>query len=484
MTDIKTYIGPKGYVVVKKFFTKEVLEDARRQLTVTPYINTNFGAKAESFPVYMENKNKLYLPKFYGITNFGPPCNCTIPDGIDIDIEFNGSLREKQIVPIEKCLKALKQDGGGLLAVACGYGKTAMGLYLSSQLKKKTLVVINKESLLEQWVDRIKQFVPNASIGIIQGKRFEVEGSDIVIGMLQSLSMKDFPQDAFHSFGFVIYDECHLVPCKVFSKILKIANFKYHLGLSATPQRTDGMTKTLKWFIGEIIFKDDKTYITDQVIVHNLVIKSDNNVYCEELLNYLGNPNMSAMVSNITQYLPRTKLIIRKLLDIMNEKRKVIILSNRRDHLVDMKTLIEQDGRYTSGYYVGQMKKKLLNESEQCDIILGTYSMASTGMDIAGLNTLVLASPVSNVIQSVGRIMRKSEVITNRIIIDVIDEFSVFANQGIKRGAYYSKKKYMFKYFEASDDSDEIIEIKDTSKKIKKIKIIPDDKPSLDCLFK
>lgn len=95
---------------------------------------------------------------------------------------------------------------------------TVMALNIISQLSKKTLVVVHKEFLLNQWIERIKQFLPSARIGKIQGKTLDTENKDIVIGMLQSLSMKEYPSSLFQQFGFTIIDECFLGDTRVISK--------------------------------------------------------------------------------------------------------------------------------------------------------------------------------------------------------------------------------------------------------------------------
>ena len=83
------------------------------------------------------------------------------------------------------------------------------------------MIIVHKDFLLRQWIERIEQFLPNAKVGKIQGKIIDVEDKDIVIGMLQSISMKDYPDDVFNSFGFVIYDECHHLGAEIFHKSMK-----------------------------------------------------------------------------------------------------------------------------------------------------------------------------------------------------------------------------------------------------------------------
>ena len=86
---------------------------------------------------------------------------------------------------------------------------------------KKTLVIVHKTFLMNQWKDRIMQFIPDAKIGYIQGNTIDVYGKDIVIGMLQSISMKDYPTRLFDEFGFVVFDECDVFPRPRLSILIK-----------------------------------------------------------------------------------------------------------------------------------------------------------------------------------------------------------------------------------------------------------------------
>jgi superfamily II DNA or RNA helicase len=124
--------------------------------------------------------------------------------------------------------------------------------------------------------------------------------------------------------------------------------------------------------------------------------------------------------------------------------REVIILSDRRNHLQEIESCLRSKGLNKIGYYVGGMKQSDLKESEEQNILLGTYNMVSEGFDLPKLNTLVLASPKSDVEQSVGRIQRqlKEDRKYTPLIIDIVDQFSLFNNQGIKRKTFYKKKGY------------------------------------------
>ena len=93
------------------------------------------------------------------------------------------------------------------------------------------------------------------------------------------------------------------------------------------------------------------------------------------------------------------------------------------------------------------MKPNELRDSQEKDIILGTFSMASEGMDIPKLNTIILASPKSDVVQSVGRILREKADARqfHPLVIDFKDthpNLSLFNKQCDKRIAFYKKSNH------------------------------------------
>ena len=442
----KSYIGKRGYIIRKKLYKESEINEIRSDLTVKPFTSNDYGAEEPPFKIYYENENKLYLPKFYAIKKLGEPQINILPEGKDIDVNFSLELKEEQKIPAEKTMEAYKSMGGGILSLPCGFGKTILGLYFISQLKKKTLVIVHKEFLMNQWIERINFALPTAKVGIIQADKFQVEGNDIVIGMLQTLSMKDFPENSFDDFGHVIIDECHTIPSRVFSKALMKVNCKYSLGISATPKRNDGLMKVLTYYIGDIFFKI-KSNEKNIVNVERYLISSSEENYNNEVLNFRSKPQMATMINNISDYNKRTKLIIDIVINQikLNDKRQFLILSDRRQQLEDMFKIINELTDITCGYYIGGLKKNILKDNEKCKILLGTYPMASTGLDIPTLNGLVLATPRSDIIQSIGRIDRIIHEDIQPLIIDICDQFSVFENQCKKRFLVFKKKKYIIK---------------------------------------
>ena len=253
--DIATYIGYKGYSIYKENISVDEQQMLRKELNVKPFVPKSSLIKPQPFPVYRESKSKLYVPRFYGMEVYGEPDDMILEDGKSIKLKFKGELRPKQKPVVEKYMKHIKTNYSGLLALHTGFGKTCLALNIISRICLKTIIIVHKEFLLRQWIERIEQFLPDAKVGKIQAKTIDTEDKDIVICMLQSLSMKDYPKDMFKEYGFMIVDEVHHLGAEVFSRAFYKVVTKYSLGLSATIKRKDGLTKVIKWFLGDVVCK-------------------------------------------------------------------------------------------------------------------------------------------------------------------------------------------------------------------------------------
>jgi hypothetical protein len=476
---------------------------------------------------------------------------------------------------------------------------TTMAINIICELKKKALIIVHKEFLLDQWKERIMQFAPGARIGFIKGPTIDIKNKDIVIGSLQSLSMKEYPEDTFKDFGGVIIDECfpyqqyivsdkgpicignlynmwknkedlpliksynidrkifqwkrmtyawkkqsdkllelqftnfavkctlnhkiltphgmiearklkigdliigstntsslykftivsikeiekwhggnnsyysknvydievsdnhnfvccgktsiqgisvqncHRIGAEVFSRALRKVNFQYALGLSATVKRTDGLSKVFIWNIGDIIFKTKKNI--DNVLVMLKEYYNADPEYGREIKNYSNKLNIPQMLNNVCDFYPRTKFTIDILQEVLEDEpdRKVLLLSDRRNHLHEFKKELDKRG-ITNGFCYGGLKPIIIEESQKQQVILGTYAYASEGLDIPGLNTLILASPKSVLEQIIGRIQRDKPECRKYtpLVIDIIDDFSLFKAQAKKRQKYYKSRQY------------------------------------------
>jgi len=435
------YLGKKGYSIYKKDLTNKEQEYIKKELTVKAYLPKS-PIQSEPFPIYRESPQKYYLPRHFGVENFGEVTENKLPSGDDINVNFNGELREYQVNIVNKYIKAVGTSGGGLLDVDPGKGKTVMALNIISKLKKKTLVIVHKSFLLNQWIERITQFLPDARVGKIQGQIIDIEDKDIVIGMLQSLSQKEYPDDLFDSFGLSIYDETHHLGAEVFSKSMMKCITNYTVGLSGTMQRKDGLTKVFKMFLGNIIHKEKSNTSEHKVIVKAINYKVNDVEFNEMKYDYRGNPLYSTMISKLCNYNHRSEFILNVLKHELEENndQQIMILAHNKTLLTYLHKAIEHRNIGTVGYYIGGMKEEQLKESENKKIIIATYAMASEGLDIKTLTTLIMASPKTDVCQSVGRILRTKH--TSPLVVDIIDNHDIFVKQWQKRRQYYIKQKY------------------------------------------
>jgi superfamily II DNA or RNA helicase len=443
MENVASYMGHKGYTIYKKNLDIEEQELIRKELTVSPHVPKNSLQKPKRFPVYRESPKKFYLPRYYGFKHYGEPEKNKLNDYIKINLKFKGELRDKQKPVVEKYLNHAEKHGGGLLALHTGFGKTILALNIISKLNVKTLIVVHKEFLLRQWIERIEQFLPDAHVGRIQAQVIDVENKDIVICMLQSLSMKEYPSNLFNEYGLTIVDECHHISSEVFSRALFKVVSKYMLGLSATVKRKDGLTYVIKMFLGELVCKIERKG-EDKVTVKAIEYKTNDEQFNAVALDFRGRVKYSTMIKKICEYNQRSELILRVISDIIKndteKKAQIMVLAHNKSILKYLHDAIKERNIESVGYYVGGMKEKDLKISEKKRIIIATYAMAEEGLDIKTLTTLVLATPKVDVTQAVGRILRMKH--ENAEVYDIVDSHAMFQRHWGKRRVFYKKQQF------------------------------------------
>jgi len=455
---METSISSYGYKIKKKDLNLKQIEKIKKDLMIIPFIYDPVNNKQNTdkkFNILLESPKALYVPRFYGISNYGLPKSCKLPDGDNADLNFNGSLRDEQKPIVEAYLKASEEKGAGMISIRCGGGKTVLALHIASILKKKTIVIVHKTFLMDQWAERIRQFLPGTRIGYIQASTIDIDNKDIVIAMLQSISMKEYEDNLFESFGFSIWDEAHHLSAEVFSKAMRKISPKYLLGLSATIKRNDNTHHVFHYYLGDVVYKQADEKNKDKVECRLIQYESNNPKYSKVETIFNGNICRPRMVNNITEYKPRTDMILKYLYKYYDEGRTILILSERRDHLIRMMEEINEhyDG-IVAGLYIGGIHPVSLKETENLRCILGTYSFFSEGADIKSLDTVILGSPISAVEQSIGRIFR-AQGEHHKLICDFIDvNIACFAKQSEKRLPLYKKKGYEL-YYNENEDKEE-----------------------------
>ena len=457
---MSNYLSKNGYVIRKESITKEELSLLKNELIARPLSDSKYGnLQDQNFPVYIETKTKIYIPKMYGISKYGYPD--TVLENFEGQetrvIEFKGTLYPNQIEPVKILVENCHEKGGGILQLSTGAGKTVGALKAISELKGKSLIIVNKISLLNQWKKEIEKFLPDASIGIIQGqKNVDVHDKDIVLAMLQSLSRIDYPQELFKDFRVVLVDECHNTSSKCFSKVLFKLCAKYTIGLSATPKRSDGCEYVFKWHIGDIVFESSEKRKGLPPIIR--LLKIDSKEYKEvSREDHSGQKQLvfASMISELINMEKRNLLIVEIIKNLIKENRKILVLSHRREHILTLKSLLDSDKlvSFTYGVFLGAMKIKDLDKARTCQTILATNAAFSEGVSEESLDTLILCTPnkfighlknsvkkdTGKLNQSVGRIFRRSHIERNPVIVDLQDNFSVYKSQSNGRNVFYKQ---------------------------------------------
>jgi len=423
-------ISRTGYII------EDPNPDIKKELTVRAIVNKDFSFPPPPFKVFRLAKKGICVPYYYGLEKFGNPVEDKRPEPLKMSshIKFVGKLRD-ETSQNEAFNKAIT-TGHGVLSLPCGFGKTTVALAIAAKLGFRTMIIVHKEFLANQWRERIMQFCPGATIGIVQQNKIEIN-CDFVIAMLQSLSMKEYSFEQFETIGTVFVDEAHHICAEVFSQSLFKMCPRHIYGLSATPDRKDGLTKVLHWFMGPTFFSIEREN-QKQVKVFPVVFD------CPE---YRSSPPTTrfgklclAEMINVLTLLPARNQILVELIKKASKDRHLLVLSDRRAHC----EWLHSEFPDNSGLYMGGMKEAQLTESSKKNIIFGTFSQAHEGLDIPSLDTIILATPKSDIKQSIGRILRETEGKKNDpYIYDITDQWSILFSMYIKRKKVYQQGGFL-----------------------------------------
>jgi superfamily II DNA or RNA helicase len=508
----------KGYSIPKSELNDAETKAMQAELTVAPKMNTKFATKAAmdaaKFKLFRESPTRWYLPRSWGINTYGVPQQNVVPEGTGLrsDLVFQGKPYDYQVAIMDSFMNA---GANGLICVPCGKGKTFMALGIAARIGKRFLVVVDKEFLMNQWRGEMEALLPGIRIGIIQENNkqigdvdepvqkdptidemkaklkelgLKVSGTkevllsrlkdaipgynekpvlqkvqyDCCIALIQTVVRRDFTASDFESFGFTIFDECHHLGAQHFSKTLHRIQTRCMLGLSATPTREDGMSKVFTWFLGEPVYWEKTREPDPTVEVKGVFVETKDEAYNTVPTDWRGEVVMARMLGNVLGCDERNREILRWILRLCEEpSRRVLVLSERIGHLERIEELVkEANATLTMAYYVGGMKEAVREEGAAvARILLASYAMASEAMNIKTLNAVILASPRKSVEQSTGRILRvrPDQRKVPPVIVDIVDEHSMYQSQWRKRLTYYRKCAYQVEKWKMGAKIGEII---------------------------
>lgn len=426
-----------GYVIKKATHDIDAFE-LKKTLTVRPIENA-VGITPPAFKVYKETKEHICVPRYFGSERYGAAKE-TRPEPVKINVNFIGVLKSdmtKQTDAFKKGLEAFEKVGGGVLSLSVGLGKTIVGIALACHLGLRTIIIVHKEFLAEQWESRIRSFVPGATIGRIQQDRCDVD-CDFSIALIQTLSLREHEMNKFDTFGLTIVDEAHHIGSRAFSQSMFKVCTRYTLGLTATPDRKDGLTRLLYWFLGpNFLTVERENQKTVQVVPLHF---NDELFRRAPPVNRMGSLSVVDIINILVCIPERNEMIIETIRKCLAQKRKVLFLSDRRGHCFELEAAFGD----VAGLYLGGMKQAELDASAEKQLIIGTFALAQEGLDIPTLDTIILATPHSDVKQAVGRILRETKgKVNNPVIYDIVDHWSVLMGMYRKRCLMYKEAGFI-----------------------------------------
>jgi superfamily II DNA or RNA helicase len=456
INDLDRVLTSKGYAIKKSSLNEEQVTYLRSSLTMAPKTLDKFQKTVEHFPIYYESKTRFYVPRHWGIKEFGGPEAEIVSDGKDLPMTVSSNDKfPPRDFQIEIINSFMEKGANGLICVPCGYGKTFMALNIAIRLGKRFLIVVDKEFLMNQWKSEIENFIVGARVGIIQANKIQIDSTkyNVTICMIQTICRREFPDGFFDEYGFTIFDECHHLGASYFCKALRKIQTKYMLGLSATPDRDDGLTCVFEYHLGEPVYKNTKRAPDKDAVVKAVWFHSEDPIYKEVPVNWRGETVTAKLLNQVADFEPRNNRILSLIEEYAQDKdRFILILSDRISQLEWFENALNKSSaKYLHGYYIGGMKQSVLDENAaKCQILLATYQMASEAFSVKKLNTVILSTPRKRVEQSTGRIFR--ERIDERKlaphIIDIIDSHETLVRRWYIRRLFYKECEYNIQHLD------------------------------------
>lgn len=356
----------------------------------------------------------------------------------------------------ETAVKTMVATKGGVLVAPCSAGKTNIMIEIIHRIGRKFLFIVHTSDLLRQFYSRAKSLYPNMDIGQITDGKIEI-GKDGAVATIQTLDKIDKNLYAYN-FDIVICDECVHVSgsptlSKMFSRVLGNIPARYKFGCTATPERSDTLTKTMYTILGVNlqgtfapiyqISKSDTRSLTAEHIRINTGVPFDYHI-----LNDDGTFNYPGLIDYLSLDEDRNNLIVDLAKELIEEKRKTIILCHRiqQCEIIHQKLL---NAGIKSELLVGKVSAKkreaVLTEQVDFDCICATYSLCKEGIDVKSLEGEILCTPVNDkgmMIQCVGRVERFKEGKRTPLVLDLCDEKIPYCVNRFKKRVGYLKNRY------------------------------------------
>lgn len=396
--------------------------------TVVSLPSSLYADDPTPFKAYRVDDKYVYLPLGLRVIDSYPGVAWEYPSREGL--RYTGTLLTRKVdgfrdqdVLAKQALAQLSRFKVGLLAMSTGYGKTNLGIWLSCALKRRTLILCALRTVLEQWPVEFARF-STAKCLILEGKKtIDPETDVVVVGIVKASNLLDTDPSFFSSFGTVIVDECHLSTKAIFHLLLRLMP-EYLIGLSATPDRTDGLDVLFPLFFGPsedfLIRKQVKSFRVFKV-----------QTKCRPLIDYT--PVRGKMVLNWTlainslAEMPKRHALIVDLTVSISPGHRVLVLSGRVEEVETLARLMKE-----KGLDVDTLTGSQSSYRPGVNVLVASRQKAGVGFNDPGLDRMILATDIKDVRQVEGRCRT-----TNNEIFDLVDDFRTFENHWNLRRKWY-----------------------------------------------
>lgn len=350
------------------------------------------------------------------------------------DIIYRGppllSGDKDQDVIVQTSINKLKRDHYVFLALATSFGKTLMAVYISCILKRKVLVLCHLTSVTRQWADeyinKTTTSLRPTRVQFVSGEFLDPTADVYIMGILKA---SNFNFTSSCDIGTIIIDEAHIATKTCFTITLLKLKPEYLIGLSATPDRNDGLHKIFELYFGS----------TEGFIVRNL-IKSETTVI---RIDSKFTPTISYTISqgkyrldwtklqNSLSYNPeRQKFIIELVLQRVSLGDKILVLCGR---VKEAESLLNMLDEYDVSVTTLFGSDKIYDADAQ--ILIATSKKAGVGFNHPSLTTMILTFDFKDIRQIEGRLRT-----FNGTILDIVDNNPILHKHWEERRLWYTER--------------------------------------------
>ena len=365
--------------------------------------------------------NQVTIPFAFGTQVLGVKRPTRNSESI-MNVNFTGELREEQKIVQDEAIQILNKHGSIIIGLHVGFGKTILSIKLACMIKLKTLVVVNKLVLIKQWEESIKTFCPLAKIQKLTTKSSFDESADFFI--MNAINIPKMGRTFFSLCKTLIIDESHCILAEKLSNLMLYVQPRYLIGLSATPERYDGLNILFDLYFGK--FK------IVRVLHHkHTVYRVDTGFKPKVELSINGKVNWNIVLDSQSKDLKRNELIIS--IVKKHSDRVFLILVKRIEQGNFLLKRLKEENEHVDSLLGTQQEF-----DKTCRVLIGTSCKVGVGFDFDRLNALILACDIeAYFIQFLGRVSRKKD--NHPLIFDLVDTNPILEKHFKTRRMVYQK---------------------------------------------